>query len=186
MKRKNTLRGTSHEEARAMKARIKKATDFISKACKELDEVDMYHLRLAEELHIVIHNFISTVSPAAGGNSDWQITWVHPSTLSDGGNPYPNSGDKPLSELARSIAQIGMINAIEADPGGVIITGHQRHRASLLGGFALVPVKVVKDLTPSQRIQHQVAENWTQRKGSAQNVNPMLLVNRMAQDGEGK
>ncbi len=166
------------------KARIGKAATLVGKAFKEIDGIPAKHLTrdVAEGLHEAAHNFNVALSPAVGRNGQWQVAWVHPSTLSDGGNPYPDTGDKSLIELGRSIVQIGMINTIEIDEEGIIITGHQRTRAAVLAGVALVPVKVLKGLTVKQRTQRQVAENWTQRKGSAQNVNPMLLVNRMTQD----
>lgn len=175
---------TNLDTPKEEKDRIKKATSFINKAQKEIDGIPHKHLTrdVAEGLHIVAHSFNQALSPAVGQNGLWQITWVHPSTLSDGGNPYPNSGDSPLSELARSIVNIGIINPIEVDENNVIITGHQRTRAAVLAGVALVPIKILTGLTTRQRTVRQVAENWTQRKGSAQNANPMLLTDRMMQD----
>ncbi len=178
------------EAAEDKKTRIGKATALVKKAYKEIDGMAPEDLSRTEakELHHAAHNFIVTLSPAAGDNGDQEIIWLNPNALKDGGNPYPNSGDKSLSELAQSIMRIGMINPIEIDDEGVIITGHQRRRASMSAGIALVPVKVLKGLSPSQRVQRQVAENFTQRKGSAQNANLMVVVNRMAQDqnGDGK
>ena len=172
--------------------RLKRAASLIDRARKEIDGIPITNAtRRSDELlslNSAIFNFIDAWTPAAGNNSGQQVTWVHPSQLSDAGNPYATKGDPALMEMAKSIIDIGMINPIEADPKGVIITGHMRHRAALLASVQLVPVKIMKGLTMKQRTQRQVAENFTQRKGSSQNVNPMLLVNRMAQDqnGEGK
>lgn len=163
--------------------RLKRAASLIRKVRKEIDGIkflgrdgDSDELKA---FNIAVYDFIDTWTPAGPGSAQHQITWVHPITLTDGGNPYTIKNDAAIYELGQSMRDIGVINAIEIDDDNVIITGHMRQRAALNAGIPLVPVKVIKGLTPKQKMQRQVAENWTQRKGSAQSVNPMILVNRM-------
>lgn len=169
--------------------RLKRATSLINKACKEIDGIKFVGRDdTSDELkafNIAVYHFIDAWTPAGPGSAQHQITWVHPTTLSDGGNPYANKNEEAIFELGQSLREIGMINAIEVDPDGVIITGHMRHRAALAAGIPLVPVKVLKDLSVQEKVKRQVAENHTQRKGSNQNVNPMTIVNRMSQDKDG-
>ena len=165
-------------------ARLKRAASLIDKVRKEIDGIKFIGRDdKSDELkafNIAVYHFIDAWAQAGGpGSAQHQITWVHPTTLSDGGNPYTTKNEEAIFELGQSLRDIGMINAIEIDPDGVIITGHMRQRAALIAGIPLVPVKVLKGLTMKQKMQRQVAENFTQRKGSAQNVNPMLLVKRM-------
>ena len=78
--------------------------------------------------------------------------------------PDPNQPRKhidqgSIEELAVSVKNEGIVNAIEVDNKFVIITGERRWRAAKLAGLKEVPVKVLDNIAPKERYIRQVQEN---------------------------
>jgi len=68
--------------------------------------------------------------------------------------------EKHIKGLARSLEQEGIINPIEIDEDGMIITGECRFRAATLLGWKKVPVNINKgEYNPYERLRRQMAEN---------------------------
>jgi ParB family transcriptional regulator, chromosome partitioning protein len=71
--------------------------------------------------------------------------------------PRKNFPEKRIREMAKSILTEGVINPIEIDKDGVIVTGEIRWRAAKEAGLTEVPVKVID---PGEtRFRRQVIEN---------------------------
>lgn len=79
--------------------------------------------------------------------------------------PDPNQprkifSDKHLQGLMQSLETEGMINPIEIDKDGMIITGEQRWRAAKRLGWTKVPINLNESpLNEYQRLRRQLAEN---------------------------
>lgn len=64
-----------------------------------------------------------------------------------------------LKEMATSIKNEGVVNAIEVDADFIIVTGERRWRASKIAGLKEVPVKILDKITAHGRFIRQVQEN---------------------------
>ena len=76
--------------------------------------------------------------------------------------PRKDFADEPLSELAASIAEHGVLQPITVRPctngGYKIIAGERRWRAARLAGLSEIPV-VIKDVTESEAMEMALIEN---------------------------
>lgn len=86
--------------------------------------------------------------------------------------PDPNQPRKhidleSLEEMAVSIKNEGVINAIEVDENMVIITGERRWRAAKICKLTEVPIKVCHGLSDKERFIRQVQENVNHNTMSA-------------------
>ena|SRR3990167_8468357 len=84
--------------------------------------------------------------------------------------------DKNIDSLAESLKTEGLINPIEVDESGKIITGELRYRAAKKLGWTTIPVTLrKKKLSPYERLRRQMAENLHQSgsKGDGQTMNPI-------------
>lgn len=73
--------------------------------------------------------------------------------------PRKYINEDSIKEMSVSIKNEGVVNAIEVDENYIIITGERRWRAATLAGLKEVPVKVIDNLSPSERFIRQVQEN---------------------------
>jgi len=64
-----------------------------------------------------------------------------------------------IKEMAESISREGLINPIEIDKNGLIVTGSLRYEAAKLAGLETVPCKVVNFSNNDARFVHQLTEN---------------------------
>lgn len=95
----------------------------------------------------------------------------------DPNQPRKVFSDERIKKLSISLLHEGMINPIEIDENGIIITGENRFRAAKLIGWTEVPVNINKTpYSPYQRIKHQVAENVHQSGGGETPMNPIDLA----------
>ncbi len=125
------------------------------------------------------------------------ISWVKP----DKNQPRTHFRQDTLRGMAESIKAIGIINPIEVDPTGMIITGERRYRAMKLAGFKELEegkefVINRRPLTPYERKERQVIENIQQAsiEGEGENMNPIDVaesyrdmlkeIGKMAADGQ--
>ena len=77
----------------------------------------------------------------------------------DPNQPRRHIDQKALEELAVSIKNEGIVNAIEVDENFIIITGERRWRASKLAGLEEVPVKIITIVDDKKKFVRQVQEN---------------------------
>jgi ParB family chromosome partitioning protein len=85
--------------------------------------------------------------------------------------------EKHIRGLARSIKQEGIINPIEIDETGMIITGECRYRSAVLLGWEKVPVNVNRGkLSEYERLRRQMAENIHQSGDRSTVMNPMDMA----------
>jgi len=76
----------------------------------------------------------------------------------DANQPRKTIDEESLAGMAKSIKAEGVINPIEIDEAGIIITGELRWRAAKIAGLKTVPIKVV-DIKEDVRFIRQVQEN---------------------------
>jgi len=112
------------------------------------------------------------------------IEYINPKEL----RPDPDQPRKVRNEafiegLAANILQkgIGIINPIEADSSGMIVTGELRWRASLKAELEVVPVKRVNPTTPEIRFLRQTSENLLQSSAhdDACTMSPIDIANAL-------
>lgn len=72
--------------------------------------------------------------------------------------PRKTFPEKRIREMAKSILTEGIINPIEIDKDGIIITGEMRYRSAKEAGLTTIPVKVI-DIDKVNRFRRQVVEN---------------------------
>jgi len=94
--------------------------------------------------------------------------------------PDPNQPRKikspdQIAGLAKNFKQkgVGIINPIEVDDQGVIVTGEMRWLAAREAGFTEVPVKHYTPETPELRLLRQVSENIHQVGTGASRMSPL-------------
>lgn len=76
----------------------------------------------------------------------------------DANQPRKTIDEECVAGMAKSIKAEGVINPIEIDSNGVIVTGELRWRAAKLAGLKTIPVKVI-DIKEDARFVRQVQEN---------------------------
>jgi len=79
---------------------------------------------------------------------------IHP----DKNQPRKHILDKKIKELAISIKNEGIINPIEIDDNGIIITGERRWRAAIVANLETIPCRILS-ITAEQRFIRQMHEN---------------------------
>lgn len=101
--------------------------------------------------------------------------------------PDPNQprrifDEAEIEDLAKSMEIEGMINGVEIDSQGMIITGERRWRAARLLKWETVPVTINKTVfTEYTRFRRQVIENIHQAsKSSGGSMNPIDLAKAFA------
>jgi len=77
----------------------------------------------------------------------------------DPDQPRKTISTAEIEELAISIKNEGVINAIEVDSTFMIVTGERRWRAAKHAGLTHVPVKVLDNLDSEGRFVRQIQEN---------------------------
>lgn len=86
----------------------------------------------------------------------WPVEDIH---------PYPHNHkrhpEKQISDLARSIAAQGVLDAIAVDEKGVIVSGHGRMEAIRRLKRTHAPVRVLRGLTEDQLTALRIAANKT-------------------------
>ena len=77
--------------------------------------------------------------------------------------PWPNNprthSDKQLTKLAASMGKFGFTVPVLVDEHSVILSGHGRVQAAIRLGLAVVPTRVMRGLTPSQKRSYVIADN---------------------------
>ena len=95
----------------------------------------------------------------ATAETDLDITTVHPST----DNHRKTFNDASLQELAESIREVGVLQAIAVRPrtegGYEIIYGERRYRASLLAGAKTIKGTVYNNITDDEAEDMSLSEN---------------------------
>ena len=76
----------------------------------------------------------------------------------DPSQPRSAFDDEEIEEMAKSMKTTGLINPIEVDSSGMIITGERRWRAAKKAGLTTIPCKVLV-IDPDDRFMRQVIEN---------------------------
>jgi len=64
-----------------------------------------------------------------------------------------------IESMAQTIKAQGTINAIEVDENNVIITGEIRWRGAKKAGVRTVPIRRIRHMTPTERLERQLIEN---------------------------
>ena len=95
----------------------------------------------------------------ATAETDLDITTIHPST----DNHRKTFNDASLQELAESIREVGVLQAIAVRPrtegGYEIIYGERRYRASLLAGAKTIKAAVYNNVTDDEAEDMSLSEN---------------------------
>ncbi len=95
----------------------------------------------------------------ATAETDLDITTVHPST----DNHRKTFNDASLQELAESIREVGVLQAIAVRPhtagGYEIIYGERRYRASLLAGAKTIKATIYDNVTDDEAEDMSLSEN---------------------------
>ena len=95
----------------------------------------------------------------ATAETDLDITTVHPST----DNHRKTFNDASLQELAESIREVGVLQAIAVRPrtegGYEIIYGERRYRASLLAGAKTIKATIYNNITDDEAEDMSLSEN---------------------------
>ena len=95
----------------------------------------------------------------ATAETDLDITTVHPST----DNHRKTFNDASLQELAESIREVGVLQAIAVRPrtegGYEIIYGERRYRASLLAGAKTIKATIYNNVTDDEAEDMSLSEN---------------------------
>jgi len=73
--------------------------------------------------------------------------------------PRKTFNEESLKELAETIKTQGVIQPIEIDENYQIIIGERRWRAAKLAGLKKIPCKIVRGLTPEQKLERRLIEN---------------------------
>jgi len=74
------------------------------------------------------------------------LSSVTPSPLNDGVYRPPAASDRDIQEMARSMREHGVLQALAITRDGFILSGHRRYCAATVAGLETVPV-VVEDIT---------------------------------------
>lgn len=95
--------------------------------------------------------------------------------------PDPNQPRKTfdaekLKESAESFKHHGTIVPIEIDENNKIIVGELRWRQAKLAGLKKIPIRLVKGLTPEQRLERQLVENINRQNLEVNEVIPKLKL----------
>ena len=95
----------------------------------------------------------------ATAETDLDITTIHPST----DNHRKTFNDASLQELAESIREVGILQAIAVRPrtegGYEIIYGERRYRASLLAGAKTIKATIYNNITDDEAEDMSLSEN---------------------------
>ena len=95
----------------------------------------------------------------ATAETDLDITTIHPST----DNHRKTFNDASLQELAESIREVGILQAIAVRPrtegGYEIIYGERRYRASLLAGAKTIKATIYNNVTDDEAEDMSLSEN---------------------------
>jgi len=98
------------------------------------------------------------VEPAGAGTPeivtiDVDRLWPDPE------QPRRSFDEERLRALADTIKRQGLIEPIEVDEDWVIVTGERRWRAARMAGLRAVPARVLRGLTPEQKLERRLVEN---------------------------
>jgi ParB/RepB/Spo0J family partition protein len=77
----------------------------------------------------------------------------------DKDQPRKTFDEESLKRLAETYKTQGIIQPIEVDENFVIITGERRWKAAKLAGLKEIPCKIIKGLTPDQKLERELIEN---------------------------
>jgi ParB family chromosome partitioning protein len=77
----------------------------------------------------------------------------------DKDQPRKQFDEEKLKELAETYKTQGIIQPIEVDENLIIITGERRWRAAKLAGLEKIPCRIIKGLTPEQKLERRLIEN---------------------------
>jgi DNA modification methylase len=112
--------------------------------------------------------------------SDRQITYLPPQQL----RPYPQNahthGNTQISQVARSIQQLGFIAPIIVDEDYVILAGHCRWLAALKLGLRKVPTIIIGGLSAEQRRAYRLADNRLVEKAGWDRATLALELSELA------
>jgi ParB family chromosome partitioning protein len=78
-------------------------------------------------------------------------------------NPRKEFDAEKLKEMSETFKTQGTIQPIEIDEHYFIITGELRYRASKMAGRKTIPSKIIKGLTPNERLERQLVENFNRQ-----------------------
>jgi ParB/RepB/Spo0J family partition protein len=67
--------------------------------------------------------------------------------------------EEKLKQLAETYRTQGVIQPIEVDENLTVITGERRWRAAKLAGLKKIPCRIIKGLTPDQKLERRLIEN---------------------------
>lgn len=96
------------------------------------------------------------------------VLYVPTSTLSASPlNDYPPLAAPEMAELVTDIKEKGILVPLISRPDGVIVCGHNRHRAALTAGLERVPVqRILSPLTDALEREIMKSENDRRRGGN--------------------
>jgi ParB/RepB/Spo0J family partition protein len=77
----------------------------------------------------------------------------------DRDQPRRRFDEEKLKQLAETFKTQGVIQPIEVDEDYVIITGERRWRAAKLAGLKKIPCRIIRGLTPDQKLERRLIEN---------------------------
>ncbi|HEY0090445.1 MAG TPA: ParB/RepB/Spo0J family partition protein [Candidatus Lokiarchaeia archaeon] len=81
----------------------------------------------------------------------------------DKNQPRKTFDFEKLKESSETYKTQGTISPIEIDENNIIITGELRWRACKLAGLKIIPCKILKGLTPEQKLERQLVENFNRQ-----------------------
>jgi len=82
----------------------------------------------------------------------------------DPSQPRKTFPDNAMENMALTVKRHGTINPIEVDEKNVIITGEIRWKAAKKAGVKTIPVKRIRGITPGERLERQLIENYHQAR----------------------
>lgn len=81
----------------------------------------------------------------------------------DKGQPRKSFDAEKLKEMSETFKTQGTIQPIEVDENNVIITGELRYRACKMAGLQTIPCKIIRGLSPEQKLERQLVENFNRQ-----------------------
>ena len=81
----------------------------------------------------------------------------------DKNQPRKDFDKEKLKEMSETFKTQGTIQPIEIDEHNIIITGELRYRASKLAGLKTIPCKIIEGLSPEQKLERQLVENFNRQ-----------------------
>lgn len=81
----------------------------------------------------------------------------------DKNQPRKSFDEDKLKEMSETFKTQRTIQPIEVDEHNTIITGELRYRSAKMAGLKTIPCKILKGLTPEQKLERQLVENFNRQ-----------------------